>query len=252
MNAAQEIRSAVAGIALMREAGLKSPDLGNAVVAVKRFHARRFAGTYSDLLVGGKYQSAACYFLDELYSDKDYAERDAQFARIAGAVQRLFPPQVVALAVDLAKLHALTESLDHAMAKAWLELSGERDDEARHYVAAWQATGCRSDRENQLAVVMKIGAELAHLTRTPGLRLMLKMMRAPAGAAGLSSLQRFLEAGFDTFAMLARQKSDVESFLTMIRLREKALIDMLFDQNAGISGARLKDLLAQSLKPDSR
>ena len=40
------------------------------------------------------YAAAARFFLDELYSDKDYADRDAQFARIAGAIEKLFPAQV--------------------------------------------------------------------------------------------------------------------------------------------------------------
>lgn len=55
-------------------------------------------------------------------------------------------------------------------------------------------------RQRQLDVVLHLGHELNHLTRTLGLRMLLKMMRRPAAAAGLSSLQHFLEAGFDAFA----------------------------------------------------
>lgn len=62
------------------------------------------------------------------------------------------------------------------------------------------------------------------LTRLPGLRLMLKMMRRPAQAAGLDALQQFLEAGFDTFAALARHPQGVAQFLERIESREAALM----------------------------
>jgi hypothetical protein len=91
-------------VALLRQAVEGSSALGTAVGEVKRLQSRRFAGTYADLLAGGPYAAAAQFFLLELYGDKDYAERDAQFARIAGAIERLFPEQVVGTAVALAEL----------------------------------------------------------------------------------------------------------------------------------------------------
>ncbi|MEO5672064.1 MAG: hypothetical protein ABIR26_15340 [Ramlibacter sp.] len=212
----------------LRRAAEANPALGAAVVQVKAIQSRRFAGTYSDLLGGGPYAVAARFFLDELYSAKDYAERDAQFARIAGAIERLFPEQVAGTAVALAELHALTEELDQAMAQAWLGQADDANDASR-YVAAWRDVGRRNERENQLTVVMGIGDQMARLTRTAGLRTLLKMMRGPANAAGLGSLQRFLESGFDTFAAMSRRRGGAEEFLGIIKSRESALIAMLFD-----------------------
>ncbi|MET0310443.1 MAG: hypothetical protein ABW051_00185 [Burkholderiaceae bacterium] len=224
----------------LRQEGLAAPGLAAAIAEVKRFQARRFAATYGDLLASAEYQPAARFFLDELYSDKDYAQRDAQFARIAGAMQRAFPRQVVATAVALAELHALTEELDHAMGAAWLAQPAA--GEAGRYAAAWCAVGRRDARGKQLDVVLVIGGELEKLTRTPGLRLMLKMMRGPAAASGLSSLQRFLEAGFDTFAGMREPRV----FLRTIEERERALIARLFDAPLVASGTELQDILGQA------
>jgi hypothetical protein len=229
MEAARKIRSAVADVARLRKALETSPALGEAVAQVKRVQSRRFAGTYADLLAGGPYAAAAEFFLVELYSDKDYAERDAQFARIAGALEKLLPEQVSDTAVALAQLHALTEELDQAMALAWLAQTDAQAGDARRYVAAWREVGRRADRESQLTVVLGIGRQMARLTRTAGLRMMLRMMRGPAAAAGLGALQRFLETGFDTFAAMARRKEGAEKFLDTIRARESALMLMLFD-----------------------
>jgi hypothetical protein len=94
--------------------------------------------------------------------------------------------------------------------------------------------------------VLGIGAEMIRLTRMPGLRLMLRMMRGPASAAGLSSLQRFLEAGFDTFAGMARRRGSAESFIETIRLRESRLITLLFDVELVACETEMAHLLGQA------
>lgn len=243
MNSAQTIRQAVAEVQQLRAESRSVPDIGTAVAYLKRFQAQRFAGTYADLLASASYGTAARFFLDELYSDRDYAERDAQFARIAGAVEKLFPKDVAETAAGLARLHALTESLDHAMARA-APLSGI--DDVAGYVRAWKATGRRDDRQRQLQTVIAIGAEMARLTRLPGLRMMLRMMRGPASAAGLSSLQRFLESGFDTFASVTKLRGGAERFLETIREREHQLMDLLFEEEPVACETELRRILGQA------
>ena len=243
MNTAERIRHAVAEVEQLRQENAAVPRIGAAVAAVKAFQSRRFAGTYADLLAGGPYAAAASFFLEELYNDRDYAERDAQFVRIAGAMEKLFPRDVAQTAATLAELHALTESLDHAMAKAMEGLAGS---EADRYIAAWRRVGRRAERERQLERVLAVGVEMARLTRLPGLRLMLKMMRAPATAAGLGSLQRFLEAGFDTFAGVAKSRGGAPAFLAIIQEREEKLVRMLFDADPVACETELVRTLGQA------
>lgn len=243
MNTAQIIRQAVADVEQLREESRALPDIGAAVTLVKRFQARRFAGTYADLLASGTYGAAARFFLEELYSERDYRERDAQFARIAGAVEKLFPRDVADTAAGLARLHALTESLDHALAREVLLASV---DDVSGYVRAWKTVGRREDRQRQLETVVAIGAEMTRLTRLPGLRMMLRMMRGPASAAGLSSLQRFLESGFDTFASVTRTRGGAERFVETIREREQHLMDLLFDVDDVACETELHRILGQA------
>lgn len=243
MNTAETIRRCVAQVEALRQESRDHPGIAAATGVVKRFQARRFAGTYADLLAGGPYSAAARFFLEELYTDRDFSERDAQFARIAGAVEKLFPRDVADTAAALAQLHGLTESLDHAMART----GAVRDTtDVAGYIAAWRAVGRREDRERQLDRVIAIGAEMSRLTRLPGLRLMLKMMRGPAGAAGLGSLQRFLEEGFDTFSGVARRRGGAETFLSTIREREVELLQLLFDAEPVACETDLRRILGQA------
>ena len=242
--AAHTIRSAVCRVGELRQAQASQAGLRDAVLAVKAVQARRFAGTYKDILSAGPFSAAASFFLTQLYSARDFAERDAQFARIAGAIERFFPSAVVQTAVNLAKIHELTESLDHHMGVAWQD-GNSATGEAGRYLDAWRAVGRRADREAQLADVLDIGREMARLTRTPGLRTMLRMMRAPAHAAGLASLQDFLESGFDTFASIARADG-ARAFLGIVKERESRLIEHLFDAPRVVGETQLAATLGQA------
>ena len=247
MDAAQTIRDAVARVGALRQQAQTTPHLREATLAVKKFQSQRFAATYSDLLVSQEYAAATRFFLDELYSDKDYTQRDAQFARIAGALQRIFPAKVIATAVCMAQLHALTEELDFAMALEWLKSAPKTPSEhVATYVNAWNAVGRPSERNQQLDVVLHVGAELDRLTRTPGLRMLLRMMHKPATAAGLGALQGFLEAGFDTFAGMSGKGTRAKEFLSLIHVRETYWINQLFTDNPAGGIAQLQTLMGIS------
>lgn len=222
-HTADRIRAQLAAVSALR-AQARDEGLNAAVSAVKRLQARRFRGTYADFLSEPAQGQATRFFLDELYGDHDFAERDAQFGRIAGALERLFPEAVTELAIDLAEMHALTETLDHALAIHWLSLS-EREPDATRYVHAWRRTGQREARNRQLMVVQHMGSELQRLTRSKSLLMALRMMRRPAQAAGLGALQQFLEAGFAAFGALG----DARPFLATIASRERHWIDSLFN-----------------------
>jgi hypothetical protein len=242
MDASHLIREAVTRVARLRHTAADTPGLARAVSEVKGWQARRFSATYGDLLHAAHYQAAARFFLEEIYSEKDYATRDAQFARIASALERLFPQQVVQTAVALAQLHGQTEDLDLAMAQHWLANAGQPD--IPRYMAAWRAVGRRSERLAQLHTMLQVGHELDRLTRTPGLRLMLKMMRKPAHVAGLGALQQFLELGFDTFAAMGRQGDGTRYFLETVQVRETQLFGLLFDAPLATCEAEMTRTLA--------
>jgi hypothetical protein len=245
MEAARTIREAVQVVSQLRQAQAREPELGRSVADVKRLQARRFAGLYADLLRDPTYSAAASFFLEELYGVKDFADRDAQFARIAGAIEKMFPSQVAATAASLASLHALTEDLDDQLARLWSAPADSASPGLR-YVHAWRLLSRPQQRRQQLESVLSLGHELARLTRTPGLRTMLRMMRGPAQAAGLGALQSFLEKGFDTFAGMARRPGAVERFLDTVRERESALLRLLDEGEAVASGTELDRILGQA------
>lgn len=211
----------------LRQARQSHPELAQRTQALKHWQAQRFSKTYVDVLQDPHMGPAAKFFLTELYSDKEYSQRDAQFARIAGTLERMFPQAVIHTATFLAQLHALSETLDANMARVWLHHAQDLPQvlDEGSYRQLWQAlmplTGYSQARQAQIQAAQELGQQLQRHTRLPGLRLMLRMMRAPASAAGLHQLQQFLENGFDTFAQLGNA-GKVKDFLQTIQTREQA------------------------------
>ncbi|MGP1681834.1 MAG: FFLEELY motif protein [Giesbergeria sp.] len=245
MDAAENIRQSIARVTELRARQAASLPLATAVRDVKQFQSRRFMGSYADLMRDPTVRPATTFFLDELYSPGDFSARDAQFVRIAGTLQTVFPRPIIHTALTLALLHALTEEMDHAMGQAWLAQDAALHEAAR-YVRAWRSVGRAEARRQQLAWVMELGQDLTRFTRTPGLRLLLRTMRRPAQAAGMGALQHFLEMGFDTFGALAKKRGAVEGFLDTVRERETRLMDLLFDAPLVTCETQLASTLGQA------
>jgi hypothetical protein len=77
--------------------------------------------------------------------------------------------------------------------------------------------------------MLRVGSALDRYTRNVLLRNSLRLMRGPASAAGLGSLQRFLESGFDTF----KSMRGASEFLETVALRERRLASELFTGEPG-------------------
>lgn len=188
--------------------------------AIKQWQHARFERTYADMLASARYGAASRFFLADLYGPTDFTRRDQEFGRIVPALVRLFPQEIVSTVMALSELHALSEELDTAMAEA--VAPGSVDDET--YGRAWRQVGRPDERERQIALVLEVGGALERYTRSRLLRHSLRLMRRPAQAVGLGTLQEFLERGFDTFS--AMQGAAV--FLDTVGARERALAARLF------------------------
>ena len=206
-----------------RKACHESEEVFRLYIEVKAFQTRRFESDYSDLLPEGEFASALQFFLGELYGPRDFSERDRQFERIAPAVSEFFPLEVTQTVEDLVELHALSESLDLAMAT---ELSHfARGVDMERYRVTWQKLDRGAERQRQLDLVLSLGTQLHTLTKKRVLRRMLGMMRVPARMAGLEDLQSFLERGFDSFSGMRSPAA----LMSIIRTRESTFLQAMND-----------------------
>lgn len=219
---AQAILANLQTVSTERRHRTAEPSLAGRVKAIKSYQHARFAHTYRDLLGQPRYEKATRFFLDDLYGPHDFADRDAQFARVVPALVRLFPAKVVSTVRVLSTLHALSEELDSLMGRH----VAPGPITAASYQQAWRETGRPEDRQRQIDLMLEIGQALEGYTRSLLLAKSLRMMRGPAHAAGLSSLQAFLEAGFAAF----RAMHGSQAFLDTIARREREIAQALFSE----------------------
>src|SRR5574340_1682572 len=123
------ILAALSSVERLRASHAGDAALHQQVIALKDYQSRSFARTYADLLVHPRYGAAARFFLQELYGPHEFADRDAQFARVVPSIVHLFPGDLAGTIETLAELHALSETLDDAMARHLEERSEEHTSE---------------------------------------------------------------------------------------------------------------------------
>lgn len=191
---------------------------------LQRWQGARLAASFADLLADPNTRPAAEFFLNDLYSDRDFSQRDRDIMRVVPLMLRVLPASLLDTLADAIALGALSHAFDLRVLRA-LVASGQHEciDDAS-YAAAYRAAGCARLRRRQIDLIAGIGAALGHAVRKPGVAALLRASRVPARLAGLSELQRFLEAGFVAFARLP----DANAFLATIESREREVSRRLF------------------------
>jgi hypothetical protein len=221
-NAQVALTRGLARVAQLHAARRADPALEAALGRLARWQALRLRGTYADLEVQPRYAAAVEFFETDLYGGADFAQRDADVARVAPLMALMLPERVIATIADAMELNALSQELDRALL-ARLPNAGGRFSVA-DYCAAYRRLDNRPARERQIELACAIGAALERIVRLPLIHTALVMMRQPARLAGMGVLHDFLERGFDAF----RTMDGARAFLATIAERETALMNAIF------------------------
>jgi len=216
---------------LLREhQALHDPDLEprNALPwlpELRRWQTRRLEASFDRFLRDPQRRPAAQFFLSDVYNEHDFAQRDADIARVLPMMQRLLPENLLSTVADAIELGLLTHALDLRMAQVLQTIGGSRRRmDADLYARAYRIAGLPRLRNYQIDLIARVGLGLGHALRLPGVSMLLRLSRTPARAAGLSQLQGFLERGFEAFGQLG----DVSRFIAEIEQDERDISRRLF------------------------
>ncbi len=175
----------------------------------------RLMRTYADFRADEQHRAAIRFFLTELYGGQGFRARDQQVARVYPIMVRLLPRPALTAITDALQLQALSLSLDMRMAEQlaeqrWAGLNGLQ------YRQIYRQLGQYDQRLAQIAMIESLGLRLNKLVRQNRVLRLVKLLRAPAVAAGFSELQSFLENGLIAF----REMDDAADFVQAIVARE--------------------------------
>lgn len=199
-----------------------NPIVTAALDRVAAWQARRLRMTYAELAAQDRYADAIAFFESDLYGGADFAQRDADLARVVPVMVRMLPERVITSIAKAMELNALSQELDRSLLARLPRADGLFG--VAEYCAAYRRMGERAERETQIRLIGEIGAALDGFVRKPLIHAALVMMRQPARLAGLSVLHQFLERGFSAF----RKMNGAAEFLATIDAREKAIMEAVF------------------------
>lgn len=194
-------------------------------VALAQWQTGRLSRSYADLHAMPRYREAVEFFLSDLYGAEDFSRRDADIERIYPMMVRLLPETVIDTVARAMEVNVLSQELDRVLA-AVLTRQGVNDRELSEqvYVEAYRQCDNRAAREQQIALVERVGRDLDRIVKKPFVYATLKLLRGPAQLAGLGEMQTFLERGFASF----RGMHGAGEFLRLVVERETRIMERLF------------------------
>jgi hypothetical protein len=220
------LRSHLVGVRELRGASALTGKQAALRMRLRGWQAARFERTYADLLASDRYRPAAEYFLSDLYGPKDFSERDEVLERLLPVITKILPASAIHTLGVGVELDLLSESLDCAMVHALLAAgqAADADISEAAYARAYRSCDNRRGREQQIELIVQIGAAVDDITRKPLLRVAIALIKAPAYAAHMGELHHFLDRGFHAF----RHMHGAAEFLEIIRERETLILERLF------------------------
>jgi hypothetical protein len=192
---------------------------------LRRWQSKRLAHTHADLLRSPRYQPAAEFFLEELYGDRDFRQREQDLARIAPMMIRILPAGVLHTAALALELNALSYELDAEMTRRLVADFGFQDAlDGAAYVAAYRRCARYELRRHQIDLVEQLGHDLEKIIHKHFIHTALKLAKTPARLAGVGELHHFLDAGFHAFRHMG---ADAGTFVAAITRRERAIMERI-------------------------
>jgi hypothetical protein len=196
---------------------------------LRRWQSERLAQTYADLLANEQYRAACLFFLSDIYSSRDFSQRDQDAEHLYSLLSRFLPEAMLRLLADTIRINQLTNQLDQALLKVLVEdLSMTDAITPQLYAQAYRLCDNYSERRKQIELLVKILREAATGARNPIFAVSLHLAGPPARRAGWGELYDFLKRGYAA----CKPMRDVDYFVATIYQREMDLLDRIYAGDA--------------------
>lgn len=200
-------------------------ELSEELTLLRVFQAQRLATTHGDLLANPRYSQATHFFLNDVYSPKDFSQRDADLMQFYHGVRKVLPERAVSILSDVVTLSDLTNELDEKLSRVLFDEVGVVDSiTLQQYAEGYRICDNYDDRVRQIKLIGQIGLGIDRLVRIPFVGVTLRLAHAPAVLTGWGDLQNFLEQGFSAF----KHMKGAAEFLETVDRREMAILDRIF------------------------
>ena len=224
-TAAEFLREQIERTRGLRAAWHQNPDRAAERMLLRTWQSARLTRTHGEFLLDPDYRPAAEFFLNEVYSVKETAERDTEIERAYPIIARTMPERALRSIGAALELDGLTEMLDEQLLERLPRQRGKGVELTEStYASAYRRCDNYALREHQIDLIAQLGSHLVELVARPLLAKTLRAMRIPARLAGFGTLQTFLEQGFSAF----RRMPDAHRFVATIERRERQILERIY------------------------
>jgi hypothetical protein len=201
-----------------------SSGLDPRLASLRQWQTHRLARSYADLLANPRFAPACRFFLDDIYSPRDFAQRDHDMLQMHDFMRRFVPAGMMQPLTLTVTLHALTEKLDRALGTMLFGEMQAAEVTLAGYAEAYRRCDNYDERVAQVSLVGEIGQHLDRIVRQPLTGTVLGLAAGPARRAGWDELTGFLERGYRAFKVMGGAKA----FLELVRRRETRYLDRIY------------------------
>jgi hypothetical protein len=203
---------------------VESGGLDPRLARLRQWQTDRLGRSYADLLAHPRYAPACRFFLDDIYSPRDFSQRDHDMLQLHDFMRRFVPAVMMRPLTLTVTLHALTERLDRALCAMLFDDMQAAEVSLAGYAEAYRRCNNYDERLQQIALVGEIGQDLDRVVRQPLTGTVLGLAAGPARRAGWEELTGFLERGYRAFKHVGGAKA----FLELVRRRETRYLDRIY------------------------
>ncbi len=184
----------------------------------------RLRQTYRDFAESEKYEALTRFFLDEVYSTRNKAERDAAIRKIYEKFKERVGADIAESTKQGIRLNDLTDMLDLLMVKKLEEMGVRNAYTEDEYEEAYYLTDVYKERVEQIQLILSSLRYFHSLSRYRSVGIALTVLRPYALLKGARLLIDFLQEGYRAF----RTVGDTREFEEAIRKREMERLDRIY------------------------
>ncbi len=219
------ISGILAEVGKLQHERVEAAALDPQLALLRRWQSKRLATTYSDLSRSARYRQAMQFFLQDIYSERDYSQRNKDMERMYETLRHLMPEAVIRPLVLTVQLHYLTEQLDRELLDMLVNrLNMQGLISVPLYAEAYRLCDNYALRVKQIDLICEIGELVDESVRMPGSGMALRLGRIPLERAGWGELAAMMERGYHAF----KHMRGAGELLNTIRTREMQILDRIY------------------------
>ena len=203
----------------------RTPELFEAAkTALQDFQVRRLKRDFRDLRLSPEYGPFTEFFATEIYSAKDFTERNESFRKLTSQFRGVLGEEIYTGLVRLLDLHSLTDQLDDRITEHLIAAGTPTNFTEAQYEKAYKELDNYDERMSQIRMILDSLRFTHHVSQMTFIGVVLKSAKVAAGMFTKDRTIGMLEHAYSTL----RGIKNIEYLVDQVQTREVSRLDRIY------------------------